>query len=164
MGALGRRGQKRNRFLGGRLELRGNARDRYGGYVQALKGAGLGLDKALVRHGTFDPQFAIGAARELLSYPKEQRPSAVFCATDMMAASVIKTAESLGLKVPRDLAVVGFDDNHEIQVPAGLTTIRFPFFEAAQRAGESLRRLTREPQSAPLHVLLEPELVVRGTT
>ena len=161
---LAGRGHQRIGFIGGELELSANARDRYDGYVQAMKAGGLSLDKALVRHGTFDPAFAIGAARELLSYPKEQRPSAIFCATDMMAASVIKTADSLGLKVPRDLAVVGFDDNHEIQVPGGLTTVRYPFFEAAQRAGEILRRLTREPQSAPLHALLEPELIVRGST
>jgi DNA-binding LacI/PurR family transcriptional regulator len=161
---LASRGHKRIGFIGGELELSANARDRYDGYVQAMKAAGLSLDKALVRHGTFDPNFAVGAARELLSYPKEQRPSAMFCATDMMALGVIRTAESLGLKVPRDLAVAGLDDNHEVQIPGGLTTVRYPFFEAAQRAGEILRRLTREPQSAPLHVLLEPELIIRGST
>jgi len=161
---LAGRGHKRIGFIGGELELSANARDRYDGYVQSMKAAGLSLDKGLVRHGTFDPQFAVGAARELLSYPKDQRPSAIFCATDMMAGSVISTATGLGLKVPRDLAVVGFDDNHEVQVPGGLTTVRYPFFEAAQRAGEVLRRLTREPQSAPLHVLLDPELIVRGSS
>ncbi len=161
---LASRGHKRIGFIGGELELSANARDRYDGYVQAMKSGGLSLDKALVRHGTFDPQFAIGAARELLSYAKDQRPTAIFCATDLMARGVIQTAESLGLKVPRDLAVAGFDDNQEVQTPGGITTVRYPFFEAAQRAGETLRRLTREPQSAPLHVLLEPELIVRGST
>jgi len=161
---LAARGHKRIAFIGGEREASANATDRFNGFLKALKASGLEARKELVHHGAFDPNFAVEATLKMFQLPPAQRPGAVFCATDMMAAAVIRTVEGLGLKVPKDLAVAGFDDNPDAQVPGGLTTIRFPFFEAAQQAGETLIRLAADPACAPQRLLMEPELIVRGST
>jgi LacI family transcriptional regulator len=163
VGHLAGRGHTRIAYIGGNRTLNSNAQDRYTGYQKGLAAAGLPERAEWVRQSEFDPNFAEQAARDLLQ-DAAGRPSAIFCATDMMAAAVIGVAESLGLKVPKDLAVVGFDDNPDARFPGGLTTIRFPFFEAARRAGECLAKLSAEPDSGPHKILLRPELLVRASS
>lgn len=161
---LAGRGHARIGFIGGNRALNSNAADRYQGYQQGLAKAGLTERPQWVRHGEFDPNFAEQAALEILKVPSGSRPSAIFCATDMMAVAVIGVAQQLGLNIPGDLAVVGLDDNPDARFPGGLSTIRFPFFEAARRAGDCLVRLTADPASGPQKILLEPELIVRATS
>jgi LacI family transcriptional regulator len=98
-----------------------------------------------------------------MDLPEGRRPSAIFCATDTMARWVIEALQKRGLRVPQDVAVGGFDDNpDQALAEPGLTTVRFPFFEAGQRAGELLRHLGGG-DPGPLHHRLEPQLVVRAS-
>jgi LacI family transcriptional regulator len=159
------KGHKRIAFINGSPMLSANARDRRDGYLAALRAAGLEADPALMAEDpAFNPVAAATALSRFLDLPQGERPTALFCATDMMARYCVDAAQTRGLRVPQDLAVAGFDDNPDAALadPA-LTTIRFPFYEAGQRAGELLRHLAAG-ETGPLRQMLEPSLVTRSTT
>lgn len=110
---------------------------RTAGYRDALREAGLAEDAALIRHGRYD--FASGAqeAEALLTLP--QPPTAIFAASDDMAAGVLTVAHRLGLSVPGALSVAGFDDTALAgYVWPPLTTIRQPTRELAHAAADLL--------------------------
>jgi LacI family transcriptional regulator, galactose operon repressor len=146
--------------------------DRYRGYCDALAEAGIALDPALVVQGDFLVSGGVACAHQLFALP--ERPSAIFAASDDMASGVIVAAEEAGLRVPDDVALVGFDD----AAPAGfmrppLTTIRQPFYEMGKRATtllldavNTLRQPlpswhTAQRETAPIREFLPTRLVVR---
>lgn len=158
------KGHRRIAFINGDPKISANARDRRDGYQDGLKAAGLAFDPALMHEDpAFNPVSAATAAMRFLDLPPSQRPSAIFCSTDIMARWVVEAARKRGLRVPEDLAVAGFDDNPDAALAEpGLTTVRYPFFEAGQRAGELLRHLgAGDP--GPLRHRLEPQLIVRAS-
>ncbi|MER3543949.1 MAG: LacI family transcriptional regulator [Chloroflexota bacterium] len=133
---------------------------RLAGYRAALEAAGLPYDEALVRCGNFTADSGYTAMVHLLSI--RERPTAVFVASDLVALGAMAGARSLGLNIPRDLAVVGFDDiplARYMEPP--LTTIRLPAFALGFAAGDLLIRLLKGEEIRSPHVLLETELVVR---
>jgi LacI family transcriptional regulator len=146
--------------------------DRYRGYCDALEEAGVALDPALTAQGDFYVSGGAACARTLFANP--ERPDAIFAGSDDTAAGVLLAAEETGLRVPDDLAVVGFDDT----APASfmhppLTTVRQPFFEMGQRAATllldavtALRQpspswRTAQRDEAPIREFLPTKLVVR---
>jgi LacI family transcriptional regulator len=159
---LVRLGHRRIGFLAGRGDLR-SASLREAGYVQALAAAGIARDPGLTRDGEFELGAGRTAARELLTLA--DRPSAVFAANDLMAVSVLRTAHELGLRVPDDLSVVGFDDIPEAarEQPA-LTTVRQPMHRLGTVATTMLFSLLGGVDPAEAEVVLPTKLVVRGTT
>ncbi|WP_312877732.1 substrate-binding domain-containing protein [Lentzea indica] len=106
---------------------------------------------------------AAGSARELLSGP--DRPTAVFAANDITAIATIETAVGLGLQVPDDLSVVGFDNIPESALCAPpLTTVEQPIREMGHRAITLLVRLINGETPDETHVTLGTELIVRRST
>ncbi len=104
---------------------------------------------------------------KILSGPK--RPSAVVCANDWFAIGVIKAAENVGLRVPEDLSVVGFDDMEIAgMMSPPLTTVRVPTMEMGACAANIMLRITADPVEAEMwrhcEVRCRTELVVRGST
>jgi DNA-binding LacI/PurR family transcriptional regulator len=132
------------------------------GYREALAEAGIEFDPTLLRHGAHDRDVALRLSSQLISSPSP--PSAIFASSDVQALGVLEAARALGVKVPDDLSVIGFDDV-EVSAYAGLTTVRQPLFESgflgARLLLDSLHE--SEPPSAVQHEL-ELELVVRDTT
>jgi LacI family transcriptional regulator len=117
----------------------GASRWRLAGYRDALAGAGLAEDPALIVQGAFTFGSGVAAARELLALNKRKRPTAVFAANDDMAAGVMWVAGEYGLKVPRDLSVCGFDDTPlASQLWPALTTVRQPSREMGRLAALQL--------------------------
>jgi LacI family transcriptional regulator len=118
------------------------SRERYRGYCQALQEADIPLDLELVIEGDFEISGGQSATNTLLTLPSERRPTAIFSGSDMMAYGALTTATAHGLRVPDDLALVGFDDIYSSahMIPA-LTTVRQPFTEMGQRATELLLSL-----------------------
>ena len=114
-----------------------------------------------IREGTRLPNVARAIATELLSLP--ERPTAVFAASDTQAIGVLEAARTLGIDVPGELSVVGFDDI-EVAAYVGLTTVRQPLVESGRRGARLLLDVLAGRQVAPLRELLPLELVVRGTT
>ncbi len=137
------------------------SRDRTHGYERALATAGIEVREDYVREGTRLPHVARAIATELLSLP--ERPTAVFAASDTQAIGVLEAARALGIAVPGELSVIGFDDI-EIAAYLGLTTVRQPLVESGRRGARLLLDALAGRSLSPLRELLPLELVVRGTT
>jgi LacI family transcriptional regulator len=121
------------------------SQERYQGYCQALIEAGLTPDPSLVVQGDFEPPSGYACAHQLFSMP--ERPTAIFASNDNMAWGVLEVAEDYGLRVPDDVAVVGFDDTApSAHKRPPLTTVRQPFHEMGQRAAELLLWLLESPR------------------
>ena len=129
--------------------------DRYRGYLDGLRRCGLRLDKTLVVQGYNSQPSGVQCARKLLNVAPTKRPTAIFASNDEMAAGVLAVAHSMGLGVPEDLSVVGFDDAPlASQVWPALTTIRQPIPDMAGQAVQLLlRNLSGEPADHSKHVL-----------
>jgi DNA-binding LacI/PurR family transcriptional regulator len=101
---------------------------------------------------------------ELLADP-EKRPTAIFCVQDGKAISVCQIAQQMGLRVPQDLSVVGFDDIYgAIATSPQLTTIRQPMRQIGTRAAELLCQRIEAPGEAIETFLFDPHLIIRGST
>ena len=133
---------------------------RLDGYRRALEAAGLPSNGALIRRGRHGRAEARALSRSLLS--GEDRPTAVFAASDILAFGVMEAAGALGLHVPEDVAVVGFDDIEMASV-MGLTTVRQPLFESGVRGADLLLGAINSVVE-PLEELEPLALVERRTT
>src|SRR5215472_10930398 len=113
--------------------------DRYRGYLDGLESCGLKLDKSLVVQGYNSHESGVQSARKLLNVPTAKRPTAIFASNDEMAAGALTVAHSMGLSVPEDISIVGFDDAPlASQVWPALTTIRQPIQDMAAEAAQLL--------------------------
>jgi LacI family transcriptional regulator/LacI family repressor for deo operon, udp, cdd, tsx, nupC, and nupG len=98
--------------------------------------------------------------------PPEERPTAVTCYNDLVAIGLWRALSQLGLRVPEDVSLVGYDDVPLLQyLPVALTTVRVPKFRMAQIATQMLiRHIESKTVVPPQKVFLDAELVVRGST
>ena len=136
------------------------ARER--GFHETMAAAGLAVGPGDVRHSPHVRTVARDLAGELLA--GDDRPTAVFAASDTQALGVLEAARAAGLAVPGDVSVVGFDDI-EVSSYAGLTTVRQPLFESGRIAtGLLLESLAAEEPLGESELRLDLELVVRRTT
>jgi DNA-binding LacI/PurR family transcriptional regulator len=131
------------------------------GYRQALASAGIPQDRALIRRGPHGSAEAERMALSLLRMPDP--PTAIFAASDTQAIGVLSAAAAAGLKVPRQLSVIGFDDI-DLAAPLGLSTIRQPLRESGARAAARLCTLIRGGAVRPLRDLLPLQVVTRRST
>jgi LacI family transcriptional regulator len=156
-------GHERIAFIGGPMTVQ-QVRDRYQGARDALAKAGAA--DLLV----FDTEALVvaegrRAGERLLAMPPERRPTAAFCANDLLALGLLQAMTRFGLSVPGDLAVVGYDDIEFAEAAAvPLTSVRQP----RELLGRTAARLLLEEASGEFHthqqVRFRPELVVRAST
>jgi LacI family transcriptional regulator len=152
-------GHRRIGMLTGRPDLQ-SAQLREHGYRQALTEAGVPVDHSIIEVGAYDPEIAVAAARRLIS--AAERPTAVFAANDISAIATIEAAIQLGMRVPDDLSVVGFDNVPESALcTPPLTTVDQPIREMGRRAIGELVRLIQGEQPESRHLTLQTNLVVR---
>ncbi|WP_062437132.1 LacI family DNA-binding transcriptional regulator [Herbidospora daliensis] len=140
-----------------------SSRARLDGYRTALDAAGIPADPALIRRGAFQIEDGVEYARELmeLAHP----PTAIFTANDGMAIGVYRAAHELGLRIPDDLSVVGFDDMATWRwTNPPLTTVRQPLAEMGSAATEMLVKLATGEPLPQRRVELGTELMIRGST
>jgi DNA-binding LacI/PurR family transcriptional regulator len=140
-------------------------RQRMLGWLDALEAAG--IVPTVVQTTTDTRNAATTAAETVLG--TEPRPTAVLCFSDVLALGVIRAARSLGLDVPRDLSVVGFDDSPAAQLSdPPLTTVRQDVGEKGRLAATALTAAIKHAKAGTTarirHHLLPTELVVRGST
>ncbi|GII77964.1 LacI family transcriptional regulator [Sphaerisporangium rufum] len=157
------RGHRRVAFLGESQRSHAYvspAERRLAGFAAAFAEAGHPVDDARRAATVRDPAAAAAAARELLTAPG--RPTAVFASDDLLAAAVLAAARQLGLAVPGELAVVGYDDG-ELAAVLELTTVRQPLAETGELALERLHRRMRHAEPAA-DIVLDCTLVPRATT
>ncbi|WP_410565569.1 LacI family DNA-binding transcriptional regulator [Amycolatopsis sp. cmx-4-61] len=155
-------GHRRIGFLAGRPDLQ-SAELRKTGYLRALTAAGITPDDDLIRVGAYDPAVSAASAHALLTGP--DRPTAVFAANDISAIATVGAARELGLAVPDDLSVVGFDNVPESALCSPpLTTVDQPIREMGHRAIRMLIALINGDDVERTHVTLDTGLVVRHST
>ena len=146
-----------NRYLSSTNRLRG--------YQDALEAAGIPRDDTLIAHASADYSFASGkqAARELLSLPEP--PSAIFCVSDILALGAIAAAGKMGLQVPWDLSVTGFDDvDYTTMFHPYLTTAAVPCYELGRSSMLLLYDHILQKPDAQREVYLPHRVVLRETT
>lgn len=139
-----------------------NFRERLLGYREALEAHGISFDETLVfvggrRRGS--PRFAMGRLLEM-----ENPPTAIFGANDHMAIGALQALREAGLEVPRDVALVGFDDGDLAPhaVPP-LTSVRVSRKEMGRTAARRLLQLICSPSTSPKLITLPTELVIRAS-
>ncbi|WP_300544928.1 LacI family DNA-binding transcriptional regulator [Maricaulis sp.] len=158
-------GHKHVAFVRGK-EDQNATHERFAGYCDALSAAGIALDDSLVLPGDFNFEAGLAAGHALLG--REDRPTAIFAANDDMAAGVLMAAHRMGLEIPRDVSIVGFDDSEiaEKMWPA-LTTVRQPLLElgssAARQIIDAATRKAPAPEPAPGE-FLDYSVIYRDST
>jgi LacI family transcriptional regulator len=135
--------------------------DRLRGYKQALAAAGIDVEPGLIRRGPHDTAAAAEQAAQLLKSPAP--PSAIFAASDTQAIGVLAAADRLGVAVPGQLSVVGFDDI-ESTAFLGLSTVRQPLARSGTEGAQRLCALLRGERVRPLRQELPIELMARGSS
>jgi LacI family transcriptional regulator len=142
-----------------------SSRKRHQAFVDALKSHGLALSSDLVVEGAFTYESGVVAARQLLT--TKNRPTAVFAANDEMAFGVMNVANELGIEVPGDLSVVGFDGTNfgEFVIPS-LSTIRRPSGTMARLGAQKLLALINDGADAAraFEVMVSPQFLPREST
>ncbi len=156
-------GHRRIAYLGGRATAE-CSQARLAGFRSALDTAGVSLPEEYV-HSTHDFLYQNGleGAPRLLSL--SPRPTAIFAASDELARGAIEAAHSVGISVPDQLSVVGFDDTEIARIASPpLTTVRQPLQEMGAVALRTVLRLAAGEKVDSNHVELATELVVRSST
>jgi len=125
-------GHRRIAFVGGTPHS-GQSLERQRGYEEALRAAGIEPRPEYIAEGNFIFETGLDAGRTLLALP--ERPTAIFCANDDMAFGALQAAAELGLKVPADVSIAGFDDvPSAAAITPPLTTVRQPLEDIGTRA------------------------------
>ena len=131
------------------------------GYELALRAAGIEPAEDFVQLGPYGLDEARPLAEALLR--RDDRPTAIFVASDMQAVGVLCCARVLGLRVPEDIAVIGFDDIDVADI-LELTTVRQPLWESGARAAEALLLAIEDGRAQPVRRLQQLVVVERATT
>ena len=140
------------------------AKDRLQGYCDRLENSNIAYDKALIRFGAFTPESGYVQMKNLLE-TRSHIPSAVFVASDVVAIGALAAIHEKGLRIPRDIAVVGFDD-----VPLAkyltppLTTIHIPIRSMAQIAFSMIIKLVNQQTPDDNQIFLDAELIIRQSS
>jgi LacI family transcriptional regulator len=159
------RGHERIAFVGGPHSV-GQVQDRLAGARDALVAAGLSSEALVV---TTTEALTVAEGREagerIMGMSRATRPTAAFCANDLLALGLLQQGVSAGLSVPEELAIVGYDDIEFAAAAAvPLTSVRQPRRELGRTAAELLIDEATNPEHEHRQVTFTPELVARAST
>ncbi len=155
-------GHRRIGFVGLQL-TRSTGKERYDGYVRALREHGLSVSRQLVRIADAKQQGGYKRTHDLMT----ERPAitALFVANNLMTLGALDAIHERGMKIPDDISVVGFDDMAcATLLEPPLTTVAQPTYELGQRAAELLLERLKQPQKPAVQIELKTSLIVRGST
>jgi LacI family transcriptional regulator len=157
------RNHRRIAMLAGSFHFSDRSFHRWHGYKKCLKDHNIPYDPILLRQTDYSLASGKEGAIKLLSLRKP--PTAIFCSNDFIALGAIEGARQMGLRLPEQLSIVGFDDM-EISsfVTPSLTTIRQPAYAMGKLAAKALVQRLNNELSKPVHKLLETSLVIREST
>lgn len=154
-------GHRRIGYINGEASMEA-ARQRLRGYRQALATADLPFSAELAREGNWQPLSGYEATRGLMSLPAP--PTAIFCANDLMAVGCYDALRELGLRIPDDVAVIGYDDREIAQhLHPPLTTVLLPHFEMGSIAAELLIDAAAGSTVRARQIKVECPIVTRGS-
>lgn len=154
-------GHRRIAWVGG--TERSLSSDRLHGYRAALQSHGAPTDPSLERAGSYTFEFGRESCIELMT--SADPPTAIACGNDEIAVGVINGAQSLGLGIPSDLSVTGYDDSYKAAwVSPRLTSVRQPLADMGRMAVSMVVSTVRGQAPELRHIQLTNQLVVRDTT
>lgn len=159
---LAEQGHRRIAFVGGPMAIRQVA-DRHAG--ASLVAASTGMSLRHFEMPALTTTAGRAAAERIASLPARQRPTAVFCANDLLALGVLQAMTRSGLKVPDDIAIVGYDDiEYAAAAAVPLSSVAQPREQLGGAAAELLFSEINDTDHRHRQVLFEPELVVRDSS
>jgi LacI family transcriptional regulator len=152
-------GHQRIAYINGPKEWDAS-KERLLGYMQELQANGITTNRRLIKEGDWEVNGGYRAAQKLLELP--DRPTAIFAANDLMALGTIYAIQEAGLRVPEDIAVMGYDDrNFAGIVRPALTTISLPAYEMGETAARLMLSLLRQEISGVEKVEVRGKLIIR---
>jgi DNA-binding LacI/PurR family transcriptional regulator len=159
---LARLGHKRIAYIGGSFEFVFN-QERFEGYLSALKDRNLEYGKELTTESISTQESGYEAMRKILK--SSSIPTAVFAANDLDAIGAMKAVKEKGLRIPEDIAFIGFDDIQLASyIEPSLTTVRQPIFKMGTTAISLLVQLIERKGKEPLKVELPTQLIIRESS
>lgn len=139
-----------------------NGRDRLRGFKETMKKLKLDLREEWIIPGWFDQQAAYIESQQL--FEENEPPSAIFACDDYMAIGIMKRIKEMGLQIPDDVAILGFDDIElSAYVNPPLTTIRQPLLQMGKESMQILLRIISKELQTAVHQFLEVELIERAS-
>jgi LacI family transcriptional regulator len=155
-------GRRRLLFVGGPLDMR-QIDDRLAGARRAVAGTDAVLVTLPSDASTVDAGRAAGD--RIAAMPSGERPQGIFCANDLVALGVLQGLLTHGIRVPGDIALIGFDDiDFAAAAAVPLSSVRQPSLLMGETAMRLLLEHSDDPARAAEHVVFQPELVVRDST
>ena len=153
------RGHRDIGAIPGQLE-RNTGGGRHAGFLQALEEAGIAARPEWIVQGDFEPESGYQAMQQILQ--QKQRPTAIFCGGDIMAMGAICAADEMGLRVPQDISVIGYDNvrNARYFTPA-LTTVHQPKAQLGEKALEMLLDRITSKREVSQTIEVHPTLIER---
>ena len=135
--------------------------DRKKGYENSLQKHSLPIDKSLIVEGTFTEESGYSGMKKLLP----AKPDAIFAASDQMALGAMRAIYEVGLDIPKDISIIGFDD-FPLVSPArpSLTTLRQPIGQFGSEALKVLIEIVENGLEPSRQVILKSELIIRDST
>jgi catabolite control protein A len=153
-------GHRRIAMISGTLQDPTNGYARFQGYRRALEAAGIPYDESLVRVGNYRYESGIEAMKYFLEL--DDRPTAVFAATDEMAIGAIHYIQDFGLRVPEDVSVISVDNTRMASmVRPQLSSVAQPMYDIGAVSMRLLTKLMKKEQVDQLRVILPHELITR---
>jgi len=152
-------GHRRIGFINGRAELE-SANRRLSGYRDALEKASIPIQQELIASGDYTTETGILCGRQLLAL--KNRPTAIFASNDQMAMGVYQVAEEMGLRIPEDISLVGFDNISESKY-LGLTTVDQFISEQGYGATQMLIQIINEIPLEKQTLKVQTQLIVRNS-
>jgi LacI family transcriptional regulator len=143
------------------------ARERLRGFTEAMQSSGLEIEQKNVliskfqKYDGYSREAGYLAMKELIEQSKNL-PTALFIASDVQAIGALSALQEHGLRVPDDIAIVGFDDI-ELAAHFELTTMRQPMYRMGELAVEKLFQRLENPDAPPSHIHFVPSLIIRGS-
>ena len=158
---LAKSGYKRIAHISGLVQLPSTQlRDK--GYREALMDNGIDFDPELIKRGDSKHDSGVHLCEELLSLPDP--PDAIFTGNNLITLGALETIHKRGLKVPEDVAIIGFDDMYwSISLNPPLTAVYQPAYEIGRRCGELLIQRIKDPKRPTIQMILNTQLMIRSS-
>jgi len=137
--------------------------DRYQAYLKSMEDAKLPIDKSMIKHGSFfTRETGYQQTRRLMQ--SESPPEAIFCCDEKISLGCMLALKEMHLQVPKDVAVVGFDDaDTELMNYLQLTTISYDVREMGRLAAMALIERIKGSEKSPVKTVLKPTLIIRNS-
>ena len=158
---LAKSGYKRIAYISGLPQIP-SSQQREQGYLDALSANGLAIDRNLIKYGDSRHESGVKLCEELLQLADP--PDAIFAGNNLITLGALETIHKKGLKIPGQIAIIGFDDMYwSISLNPPLTAVRQPAYEIGKRAAEQLILRIKDPARPTVSVILKTELMIRSS-